>query len=232
MRLAPAALVLALAACGPAEGEAAAEAAAATPAATSAEAQDNGTFSILKGDTTMVTVRFQRTPARVQTEIFSDSAGELVTYTAELRPDATVARMQLRGFARRADAEPKARANIELRGDSAFVESVQNGETQRARTAAPAGLIPMPVGESLDMVEQVLRRARALGGGTAQIPVVALEGGARSGTATVTFMAADSARVQFRFEGSSNELIAATDATGRLLGGRVPRHGYVIRRDP
>ncbi len=222
---------LALAACGPADGEAAADAAAAPPAP-SAEARENGTFRILKGDSTLATVRFQRTPARVQTEIFSDSAGERVTYTAELRPDATVSRLQLQGFARRADAEPKARASVELRGDSVFMESVQNGQTQAARTAAPAGLIPMPVGESLDMIEQVLRRARALGGGTAQIPVVALEDGAKSGTATVTFMGADSARVRFSLPGSTNEVIAATDGQGRLLGGRVPRSGYVIRREP
>jgi hypothetical protein len=230
MRLTLAAIVLALAACGPADGEAAAGTAPPAAATPAPAAQENGTFRILHGDSARVTVRFQRTPVRLQTEIFSDSAAERVTYTAELNPDASVSRMQLQGFASRADAEPKARATLELRGDSAFVESVQNGETQRARTAAPAGVIPFPVGESLDMVEQILRRARRLGGGTVQVPVVALEGGAKPGTATVTFMGADSARVQFTFQGgSANEVVAATDAEGRLLGGRV--QGYIIRRD-
>jgi hypothetical protein len=239
MRLPLAALVLALAACGPADGEAAADtappAAASTPAAAAAGGQENGTFRIVRGDSTIVTIRFQRTPVRIQSEIFADSAAERVVYTADLNPDATVAAMQLQAFTSRDAREPKARANLQFRGDSAFFESVQDGETQKDRTQAPRGVIPIPVAEAVGMIEQVLRRARSMGGTTAEVPVVALEGGAKLGTAAVTFMGADSARLQLRFPGaesSSNELIVATDAAGRLLGGRAPKYGYVIRRDP
>lgn len=229
MRLPLAALVLALAACGPADGEAAAGTTPPAPATPAAAGQENGTFRILKGDSTVLTVRFQRTPARLQGEVFADPAKERVAYTADLNPDATVARMQLQAFA--GGAEPKARASLQFRGDSVFMESVQDGETQAVRAAAPAGVIPFPVSEALDMMEQVLRRARAQGGSPVEVPIIALEGGAKSGAATVSFMGADSARVQFRFEGSSSEMIAATDATGRLLGGRIPQQGLVIRRD-
>jgi hypothetical protein len=54
-----------------------------------------------------------------------------------------------------------------------------------------------------------------------------------TGTAEVTFMGPDSARVRFTGQGSggtgSSELIAATDAVGRLLGGTPSGAGI---RDP
>jgi len=232
--------VLALAACAPGDTEAAPDAAAnlATPGAVqpAADARESGTFRILRGDSTLVTARFQRTATELRSELMGDPAAERVEYTATLNADATVARMQARIFASRDAREPKEQVEIAFRGDSAHIEAMEGGKTQKGSIQAPAGVIPIPISEAITMAEQILRRARALGGATVRVPILSLENGMNTGTAEVTFMGPDSARVRFTGQGSggtgSSELIAATDAVGRLLGGRLPGQGFVIRRDP
>jgi hypothetical protein len=232
--------LLTLAACAPDGEEAAAEAAPATaaPATASApatDARETGTFRIMRGDSAIVTVRFTRTPAQLESEIRGGADSDRMAYTATLAPDATVSALQARLFAPGA-AEPKGQVELSFRGDSAFFQSVEGEKTQKGSTAVPAGVIPIPVSEAVAMAEQILRRARVLGGTTATVPVLSLEDGAELGTATVTFMGADSARMQFGGgsggSGEGTEVIAATDAVGRLLGGRIPGQGFVIRRDP
>lgn len=234
-----AALALVLAGCAagdgePPAGERASPAAAAPPAATGAE---NGTFEILKGDSAVATIRFLRTADGLQSEAFGDPAEERFVYTAALNPDGTVSRLQGRLLAAGNSTEPKARLEIVFRGDSAFMQSVEGGETQAARVQVPAGVIPIPISEAVTMAEQILRRARVLGGNPVTVPVLTLEDGAELGTATVTFAGADSARIQFgprdgQPGSTSTELVAHTDSVGRLLGGRIPAQGYVIRRTP
>jgi hypothetical protein len=94
------------------------------------------------------------------------------------------------------------------------------------------GTIPIPVSEAAAVLEQYFHRARIVGGTTAEIPVLTLEKGVETGTATVTFKGADSACVVFRSQDSSTGIHARTDAAGRLLGARVSGSGLVIRRTP
>lgn len=235
--LLPPLLLLALAACAPGEPEAvpAASLAATGTAQPAAHAPESGTFRVLRGDSTIVTSRFRRTGTELRSELTGDPAAERVVYTAALNPDATVARMQARIFASRDARQPREQVEIAVRGDSAHVEAMEDGKTQRGSIRAPAGVIPIPMSEAIAMAEQILRRARVMGGTTVPVPILSLENGMEVGTAVVTFMGTDSARVRFTGPGSGgeggSELIAATDAVGRLLGGRLPGQGYVIRRD-
>ena len=230
-----AALLLLLASCAPGDREtAAAGANLAAPGSVPAQAPESGTFRILKGDSTVVTVRFQRTAEQLASELSAGADDERMTYTAALNPDATVSGLQAQIFAPGA-AQPNGRIDLALRGDSAHIDWTEDGKAQKASARVPVGVIPIAVGEAVAMAEQILRRARVLGGTTVRVPILPLEGGAELGMATVTFMGTDSARVRFssggRDAGEGNELIAATDAVGRLLGGRLPEQGYVIRRD-
>lgn len=230
-----AALSLVLAGCA-ADGEPPAGERA-SPAAASSTAAENGTFEILRGDSAVATIRFLRTADGLQSEAFGDPAEERFVYTAALNPDATVSRLQARLLEAGNTTEPRARLEIVFRGDSAFMHSVEGGETQAARVQVPAGVISIPISEAVTMAEQILRRARVLGGNPVPVPVLTLESGVELGTATVTFAGADSARIQFgpragQPGSTGTELVAHTDSAGRLLGGRIPAQGYVIRRTP
>ena len=119
--------VLALSACAPEAARDAPPAAGLAAAGSAAPAaEESGTFRMLRGDSTLATARFQRTPQRLRSEITGDPGGARVEYTADLNADATVSRMEARIFA--GSAEPRARVDLTFRGDSVFMESVQDGE--------------------------------------------------------------------------------------------------------
>ena len=235
MRLMPLAALALLAACSPGDRAPEAEAAAAAPLrAETAATPERYTLSVERGGTTILSERVTRTAGRLESEMTAGPSEGRMTYTAELNPDGTVSRLDGRLMEAGAPAQsaPNARLSVVLRGDSAILELAEGDSTGRERIAVAPGTIPIPVSEAVAVLEQYLYRARAMGGATAEIPVLTLEKGVKTGTATVTFQGADSARVVFRDGDSSTEVHARTDAAGRLLGARVSGSGLVIRRTP
>jgi hypothetical protein len=234
MRLFPLA-ALSLAACAPGDREPPAEAAAAAPLRAETPAPpERYTLTIERGGTTILTERVTRTPERLESEMTAGPSKGRMTYAAQLNPDGTVSRLDGRLVEAGATAQSAVDASLSvvLRGDSAFLELVEGDSTQRERIGVAPGTIPIPVSEAAAVLEQYLHRARAMGGVTAEIPVLTIEKGVRTGTATVAFMGADSALVVFRGDDSTTEVHARTDAAGRLLGARIPGSGLVIRRTP
>jgi hypothetical protein len=233
MRLVPLAVLALAAACAP--GDRASEAEAAPAAAIRPDAgaaSERSVLSIERGGSTILTERVTRTADRLESELSAGPSEGRMTYAATLNPDASVSRLEGQIFeAGAARSAPAGRISVVFQGDSALLELTEADGTQRARIGVPRGTIPIPVSEAVATVEQILRRARALGGTHATVPVLTIEKGVHTGTAQVTF-AGDSARVVVRGEGSSTEMMVATDSAGRLLGGRVPASGLVIRRTP
>jgi hypothetical protein len=226
------AAVALLAACAPADRAQDASAAAASIRPETPAPAERSALVMERGGSAILTERVTRTAGRMESEMTAGPSEGRLTYTAALNPDGTVSRLDGRLYEAGATAQsaPAGRISVAFRGDSALLELAEGDSTQRARIGVARGTIPIPVSEAVAMVEQILRRARAMGGTRAEIPTLTIENGVKTGTATVTFSGADSARVVIRGEGTSNEMHVATDAAGRLLGARVPASGLVIRR--
>jgi hypothetical protein len=235
MRMIPLAAFALAVACSPGDRAPEAEAAAAAPLRAEAAAPpERYTLTIERGGTTILSERVTRTAERLESEMTAGPSEGRLTYTAVLNPDGTVSRLDGRLAEAGAGSQPapNARLTLVFQGDSATLEVAEGDSTRRERIGVAPGTIPIPVSEAVAVLEQYLYRARAMGGATAEIPVLTLEKGVKTGTATVTFRGADSATVVFRGEDSSTEIHARTDAAGRLLGARVSGSGLVIRRTP
>jgi pimeloyl-ACP methyl ester carboxylesterase len=120
------------------------------------------------------------------------------------------------------------RATLDIAGDSALshVESA-NATMPRADQyiKVPAGGVPF-VNLSGLSIELILRRARALGGDTAHVPVILLTG--QGVVASVVRLGADSVILTL----GTVPLHARTDAVGRFLGAVVPSQDVVFERLP
>ena len=75
-------------------------------------------------------------------------------------------------------------------------------------------------------MEQIVRRARVMGGEQVQVPVFVAGTGGQTEPTTVTFMPPDSATVML----GNTEVRLRVDEQGRLLGGRVPAQNLLIER--
>jgi hypothetical protein len=82
------------------------------------------------------------------------------------------------------------------------------------------------VNPSPSLMEQIVRRGRAIGGGTAEVPIFVGGGGPANVTAIVTFSAPDSARLDL----GGVEVLLRVDAAGAILGGSVPTQRLTIER--
>lgn len=118
------------------------------------------------------------------------------------------------------------RAELTFHGDTAF-SHVEAGATRvpDRRVAVPAGSIPF-VNLSGLSVELILRRARAIGGDQASVPVLLL--GGQSVVGTVLRAGRDSSVITL----GGVVLRARVDAQGRFLGGVVPSQNIYFERLP
>jgi len=117
------------------------------------------------------------------------------------------------------------RSTAEFRGDTVVIETVQGDSTRTVRVASRTGVLPY-INPSMALVEQLLRRARVVGGTVVELPVFLADAGAQTVSATITFAGPDSARVAL----GDTEMRLSTDGAGRLLGGTVPAQGITIER--
>ena len=191
--------------------------------ATPAVAQDTGSFVLTQAGNQIATESFTRTDGRLETRM--DVVGQgLMESVATLNPDATVNRIELRVLpADSPDAEPLQTIAADFGADSVRYE--QPIGTEQGATAASEGTLPY-LNPSPAYMEQILRRARAVGGAEVTVQVwIPGPGGGQVAPAEVTFAA----------EGATLVLGPATvevetDEDGRLLGAEVPAQSLVIER--
>jgi hypothetical protein len=74
-------------------------------------------------------------------------------------------------------------------------------------------------------MEQIVRRARAMGGESVQVPVFVASSGGVTRSASVRF-AGDSATLSL----ATTEVRVRVDPGGAILGGSVPAQGLTIQR--
>lgn len=190
---------------------------------------EQAAFVILRGADTIGTERFTRTPDRLEAAFVTPSQGRF-SFSASVAPDATVPRIDVQVYraGSPADAAPSQRASAVFQGDSVVIEDAREGTTAHtARLATTRSAIPF-INPSMSLVEQILRRARAVGGTTVDVPVFIAAAGGQTSPARVTFVGTDSATVLL----GPAEFRVRVDGDGRLLGGGVPSQGLVIERLP
>ncbi len=211
----------ALAACAASAG-----AGTSAPAATVAAAPQTGTFYQMRGADTVSRERFTRTATRLEADMRM-SGDRRVSYTSELAPDASVTRIELRAYSPGADTAAAQRAVVTLRGDSATSQVTATGGTPTTeRFATTRGAVAY-VNPSPSSLEQIIRRARAMGGDSAQVQILGIPG-RQTRPMNVRFVGADSALISL----GQVVIRVQVDRAGSFLGGSVPSQGLVITRAP
>ena len=182
---------------------------------------------LVQGTDSVATERFTRTAERVDATLSLGPMGRL-RYTATLAPDASVTRVDLAVLGPAAtDTTPLQRGSAVVRGDSIQLESAaaDGSPPQTLSLAVPRGAV-IYVNPSPSSLEQIVRRARALGGQNVRVPILALGGDATVGSTTVTFGEGGAATIGL----GSVQVEVRTDASGAVTGGSIAGQNITIVR--
>lgn len=192
--------------------------------AASVQSPSSSAFVLLAGNGDTVAVeRFERTGERLRATLLFRAAGGRFDFEAGLARDQSVTwfRNEFRQASADSAARPVQSARITFSGDSAIVLIEPGGISQRLGTRQ--GAIPL-LNPSFALVEQVVRRALALGGDTA-VPVFLVQGGM-----TVSFGVRRHSGDSVLVDAAGTLLRLATLSDGTILGGMVPSQGLRIVR--
>jgi uncharacterized protein len=162
---------------------------------------------------------------RIEGEITTRSMGRMV-YVATLDADGTVSRLTLQAWAPRTsgDAPPMQDVRLTVRGDSVAMHIITPAGEQTRTLPTRAGAL-LYLNPSFALMDQLLVRARRLGGDSVEVPVFLLQGG-QTTTATVTWPSPDSAGILL---GGSAMQVDLGDA-GWIRGASVPAQRLTITR--
>jgi hypothetical protein len=182
---------------------------------------------VLRGATDTVAVEsVRRMPGRLEATLLDFGQRIRWQFTATLGEGETVARFE-NAFALATDtagAEPRQRAEMSFEGDS-VIAIINPGPAARVqRIGSRPGALPF-INPSFVLIEQAIRRARALGGDSVAVPLFAVSGG-QTFEATVLRQGADSVEVRI----GAARAYFRLDAAGTLVSGSVPAQGLVLER--
>ncbi len=174
------------------------------------------TFRMILGRDTLSSEVVQRTPSRLDVDMIDKTTGAHWQYGMTLAPDGRVSAMSNAYYRlAKSDTVPFQRADVAFEGDSVTV-TVSGNVSRFAHLATQAGAVPY-INPSFAMIEQVLRRARAMGGAVDTVPLFMLVGG-QTVPAIVERQGTDSAVVRIGMAA----MHAAVGPDGELLGLVIP----------
>ncbi len=180
-----------------------------------------GVFTLVRGADTIAAERFNRSADRLQVD-FTSRGIVLFNYEASLTRQATIAHMQI---ATHVPGTPERTSSITFHGDSAILIDGAGESAKTLRTAVPHGTLPY-ANPSATLMEQIVRRARVLGGTSVAVPLLIASTGGKTASAAVSFTSPDSARMEI----AGVTILLRVDAAGDILSGSVPSQGVVIAR--
>lgn len=180
-----------------------------------------GVFTLVHGADTIAAEHFNRSTDRLQVD-FTSRGIALFNYEASLTPQATIAHMQI---TTRVPGTPERTSSITFQGDSAILIDGAGESAQTLRTVVPRGTLPY-ASPSATLMEQIVRRARVLGGTSVAVPLLIASTGGKTASAAVSFSSPDSARMEI----AGVTILLRVDAAGDILSGSVPSQGVVIAR--
>jgi hypothetical protein len=205
----------------PAPGRIALAALALSLAAVPAAAQESGAFIIRLGRDTVAVEQFTRTADRITGTLVSRAPRTSIrSYTADLRPDGTISRLELTTRVPSAPALLPQTITLVMGDDSAEVHIVRGDSVRDLKVAAGHGAFPW-VGNSYALAEPVLRYAAAQGSDSAAVTVVP-PGARQAGMASFIRHGADSVLIRT----GQGVTRARVDAQGRVLGAHSPESTF------
>jgi hypothetical protein len=206
----------------PAPGRAALAALALSLAAVPAAAQEeSGAFVIRLGRDTVAMEQFTRTANRIQGTMVSRAPRTSIrTYTADLRPDGTVARLEITTRIPAAPDLLPQTITMAMGADSADVRIVRGDSVREMKVGAPAGTFPW-VFNSYALAEPVMRHAAARDVDSAAVVIVA-PGARQAGTVSFIRRGADSVLIRSQ----AGVTRARVDARGRVVGAHSPESTF------
>ena len=180
-------------------------------------------FVTLAGDT-IAYEYVTRAPMHVEGELFVTKPAK-TRWRYVLDTDAQLRSQHLTNdfFMSLTDTAPMQRAVFTFQGDS-VVAVLSGASAATQRFATKNGAVPW-VNPSPGMVEQLLLRAKAMGGATDTVPLLQVAGG-QTVPVVVSWIGADSATLQL----GAVMFRAAVNRDGALLGAAVPLQGVTITR--
>ena len=198
-------------------------------APTGAHAQEpaTGGFLLLRGADTLSVERSSRSGGTLEGRILARKRIALA-FRAEVSRDATIPRLELQVLQPGApeDAPPRQRLVAVFRGDSVIAETRTGDSVKVERMGTRAGALPYhPQLPMIGLLEQIVRRARVLGGQRVEVPVFLMASGAQTINASVEFRGADSAHVKL----GTSDVHLAVDRAGGITGGRAQSEQVIQR---
>jgi hypothetical protein len=188
---------------------------------------DSGAFVMWRGRDTVAIERFTRTATRLEgTLALRNLQRTSERYSAVIGPDATLPLIEVT-VSEGADSGAKAkivqRARVIFKEDSAAVDEMGNAGIQTRVFGTEFGAVPY-LNLSFALLEQAVLRARAADVGS-QVPFFNL-GGGQTLMARLSPLGTDSLRLDI----GDTRIHLRMDASGRLLGGRIPVQDVTVQR--
>jgi dienelactone hydrolase len=189
------------------------------PTILTSQESERASFAVVTGKDTLTAERFTRTSTELSGEVVDRVRGGRIRYRATLGAQGLITRLEMRTMRNPTDTVGQF-GTFTFGGDSMIA---QIGNATPAHVPVARSVLAI-VNPSVAFMEQMLIRARAIGGDTAAFPIFVL-GAPQSIPLTVTRIGRDSVRLDYA--GISARL-AAADA--RVLGGAIPGQGVTLVR--
>ncbi len=182
------------------------------------------TFLFIKGTDTIAVERATRGRESTTGTIIVRGAARL-NYTSVRAATGEPASFTFRAYSPVApdDAPALQTGTLQIGADSAVMEVVAGGATQRFAKAAPGRPLPL-MNLSAALMEPIIARARATGKTPVTAPVFLVQGTGMAFDATVQFGGGDS--VTFTLAGVHHRLVV--DRNGQVTGGTIPAQNISI----
>lgn len=190
----------------------------------SAVSAQKGQFVVEQAGAQVATEEFTRTPTGV-TGAIAMINGVRIKFDMTLAPDATAPKLLAKVYAPTDTANAASTLDARFTTDS-LVANVTAGEnTMPLRLKMPAGTVPY-VNPSAVFMEQIIRRAKAIGGTEVKVFVSAIGGSEAYIEVPVSFTTAGEAKMNL----GGVELIFKIDADGAIQSGTVAAQNLTITR--
>ena len=189
---------------------------------------DSGGFVVRHRQDTVAIERFTRTATRLEgTLTLRNRKMTTERYSAVVAPDGTLPLIEVTIREGADSGTVKARivqrARVIFKEDSAAVDEIGEAGLATRVFGTEAGAVPY-LNLSFALLEQAVRRARAVDGGS-RVPFFNL-GGGQTLVARITPLAGDSLRLDI----GDTRIHLRFDGQGKLLGGRIPVQDVVFER--
>jgi hypothetical protein len=192
-----------------------------------AQADEDYQFILMSGDDTVAVEAYTRTGDRLEGELRERRSGDRVTYRVTTGEESLITRLEISAYTRGGTA-PEQQVELTVRGDSLIAGYTRDGSRQQEATLIPSGTL-LYLNPSVALLEQMLRRARAVGGERVGLTVLSIsaDDAPELVRPTITWIGTDSVHIAVA---GDNQVHGAVDGEGRILRAVNPMWGVRIER--